>query len=239
MQIDPTFYFVMLVVFVVCYCLCYEKLGCKWGEGSYEEKEYTTHRVQRTRYVPWLRVPTYEPVAQSRIESPRRPIPGVSEALRRAPREKPSGPTEVRAKRGGEFIGNRMRFKVKVFNESPYIITDVKVYLISFPREALSLVGEDDVFFPKIEPDGFRSPHFDFMPTQDCVRGNIVAGVAYIDHRGTAQTMQTRPFVIRSVCDLLQPEKIAPSDFELKLQALAHGELAVKVEEWTPEVMHE
>ncbi|UCE09893.1 MAG: hypothetical protein JSW61_13115 [Candidatus Thorarchaeota archaeon] len=241
MQVDATFFFVMLVVSLVCYCACYGKLGCRCAEDDFDAQGDRTYRtrVRHTRTAPWLRIPTYEPVAKSKAVSARRPISGVSEALRTVPRGAPERPQDVRALRGGEFIGNRMRFKVKVFNDSPYIITDVRVYLISYPREALSLVGEDDVYFGKIEPDGFRSPHFDFMPTQDCVKGNIVAGVAYIDHRGAAHTLQTRPFVIRSVCDLLQPEQIAPSEFELKLQNLAHGELVVKVDEWTPEEMHE
>jgi len=78
---------------------------------------------------------------------------------------------QVKVLRGGEFIGNRMRFKVKIVNESPYIITDVTVYLLSYPKDALRFVSEDDnVFFSKIEPGGFRSPTFDFLPTQDCVK---------------------------------------------------------------------
>jgi hypothetical protein len=157
----------------------------------------------------------------------------------------PPGSREVREKgvkalRGGEFVGNRMRFKVKVLNESPYMITDVTVYLISFPSEALRLAGEDDdCKFPKIEPDGFRSPTFDFLPTQDCVRGEIVAGVSYVDMKGKAHTLSTEPFVIRAVCDLLIPDQVSPEDFALKLKSHEHGEILIKVEEWTPEEMFE
>ena len=157
--------------------------------------------------------------------------------------EKPHAPVSkkgIKALRGGEFIGNRFRFKVKVLNESRFTITDVTVYLISYPREALMLDSEDDdVFYPKIEPKGFRSPSFEFLPTQDCVSGLIVAGVSYVDPKGKAHTLKIRPFIIRAVCDLLKPDAISPDAFENKLESLEHGELVVKVNEWTPEEMQE
>ncbi|MFX1369799.1 MAG: hypothetical protein ACFFAY_14480 [Promethearchaeota archaeon] len=146
---------------------------------------------------------------------------------------------DVKALRGGEFIGNRMRFKVKVLNESKLTITDVTIWLVSYPNQALRLEDDDDIKFPKIEPGGFRSPHFDLLPTQDCVRGEIVAGVSYIDASGKAHSMTTDPFIIRSVCDLLQPEVIDAEQFSRRLKELECGELTVKVEDWTPEEMYE
>ncbi|MFW9974182.1 MAG: hypothetical protein ACFFDQ_02800 [Candidatus Thorarchaeota archaeon] len=148
--------------------------------------------------------------------------------------------SKVRAVRGGEIIGGRFRFKVKVLNESPYTINDVTVYILSYPRDTLILKTEDDdVFFSKIEPQGFRSPSFDFLPTQDCVRGEIVAGVSYVDASGKAHTLTTESYTIRAVCDLLQPEAITPKRFELKLKELESGEILLKVGEWTPEEMQE
>lgn len=167
----------------------------------------------------------------------KKPIPGVASSLSRVS-EDPER-SEVKALRGGEFIGNRMRFKVKVRNDSEFIITDVRVYLLSFPKEALRLAGEDDAYFSKIEPGGFRSPAFDFLPTQDCVRGEIVAGLSFVDMKGKAHTISTKPFVIRAVCDLLLPDQVSPEDFELKLKEHEHGEIVIKVNEWTPEEMFE
>jgi len=132
-----------------------------------------------------------------------------------------------------------MRFKVKIVNDSQYMITDVRVYLISFPKEALNLSDDDDCQFSKIEPGGFRSPSFDFIPTQDCVQGNVVAGVSYVDMMGKAHTLSTKPFVIRSVCDLLLPNQVSPEDFELHVKEHEHGEIAIKVNEWTPEEMYD
>jgi hypothetical protein len=111
------------------------------------------------------------------------------------------------------------------------------VYILSYPRDTLVLKTDDDVFFSKIEPNGFRSPSFDFLPTQDCVRGEIVAGVSYVDASGKAHTLTTESYTIRAVCDLLQPEAITPQKFEQKLKKLESGEILLKVEEWSPEEM--
>lgn len=180
----------------------------------------------------------------------KRPIPGVAQALSEVdPSEDISIPRkliqkrqelQVKVLRGGEFIGNRMRFKVKILNDSPYTITDVTVFLLSYPKSALKLESsEDSAFFSKIEPGGFRSPSFDFLPTQDCVKGEIVAGVSFLDIQGNPQMKNTKPFIIRSVCDLLLPHRVSPQDFELKLKHLECGEIVVKIEEWTPEEMFE
>ena len=146
----------------------------------------------------------------------------------------------VRVLRGGAFIGNRMRFKAKVVNESEYTITDVTVHLVSYPRDALLLDSrDDDVHFGKIEPGAFRSPSFEFIPTQDCVKGEIVAGVTYVDYRGKAHSLTTSPYTIRAVCDLLVPDEITPEDFTMTLQGFHSGDVVVSVEEWTPRKMYE
>jgi hypothetical protein len=195
------------------------------------------------------RIEVSKPTSATKIERPRlprypeteptkRPIPGVSYSVREIQRPLVLDEKKVKVLRGGEFVGNRMRYKVKIVNETPYMITDVTVYLLSYPKKALRLAGnEKDCQFPKIEPGGFRSPTFDFLPTQDCVRGDIVAGISYINMTGKAHTLATEPFVIRAVCDLLTPDQVTPEDFALKLKSLEHGEIIIKVDEWTPEEM--
>jgi hypothetical protein len=202
------------------------------GSGSMpaylrEEMKKTTP-VDRWRGYP----PLFRPVVK-------RPIPGVARSLDAVEKTSRGSEQAVKALRGGEFIGNKMRFKVKVLNESSYTITDVRIFLISYPSNALKLVSDDDAFFSKIEPNGFRSPTFDFLPTQDCVKGEICAGVSYLDMKGEPHTLSTKPFIIRSVCDLLIPEQIDPSEFALRLEKLECGELSVKVIDWTPEEMYE
>jgi hypothetical protein len=170
----------------------------------------------------------------------KKPIPGVAHALTKVDAPTKAEKTEVKALRGGEFIGNKMRFKVKVLNDSPYIIADVTVFLISYPKEALRLVGrKDTAHFSRIEPNSFISPTFDFLPTQDCVRGEIVAGVSYLDMRGEPHVLNTKPFIIRSVCDLLLPDQIDPEEFAKKIRSLECGEIVMRIGDWTPEEMYE
>ncbi|MFX1602442.1 MAG: hypothetical protein ACFFCK_03090 [Promethearchaeota archaeon] len=145
----------------------------------------------------------------------------------------------VKVLRGSEFLGNRLRFKAKVLNDTGQAITDIKVWLISYPERALKLISEDSARYPRIEPGGFRSPHFDLLPTQDCVRGDIVAGVSYVDARGVSCTISAMPHTVRAVCDLLKPERITPTEFEEKLASLERGELVVKVSDWTVHEMFE
>jgi hypothetical protein len=198
--------------------------------------------LSKCREEPAKEPPPTRPEREFGIRFPRKPraqkpIPGVAYSITRTEVESPS---EVKILRGGEFVGNKMRFKVKILNESEFTITDVTVFLISYPRRALKLVeGDDDILFVKIEPKGFRSPQFEFLPTQDCVRGEIVAGASYVDMRGKAHTLTAKPFIIRAVCDLLNPSTISHSEFKSRIEELECGEIQIKVEDWTPEEMFE
>jgi hypothetical protein len=243
--IDSLINGILIVLFLLLACIAVG-LGCMSGGKIKKEesipasvrKEIGLSRRQEQRpasSMSWREIPW-----DSAPKLSTRPIPGVSHAVRKVPRPSRRTEKKVKALRGGEFVGNRMRFKVKVLNETPYMITDVTIYLLSYPKEALRFAGDqDDCQFSKIEPGGFRSPTFDFLPTQDCVRGDIVAGVSYVDMTGKAHTLSTEPFVIRAVCDLLIPDQVSPEDFALKLKSHEHGQIVIKVDEWTPEEMFE
>jgi len=249
MQLIGGIVFSIGVVLVFCYLLGDVDSQKSDFQGRFdvkltsEEKEW--ERIERSSAFLRLEQQKLNPQYTRRSSNPqfagrKRPIPGVAHSIARISGERIKETGTVRALRGGEFIGNRMRFKVKVLNETSFIISDVTVFLISYPKEALRLADKDnDTVFSKIEPGGFRSPSFDFLPTQDCVRGEIIAGVSYIDERGNPHVLNTKPFIIRSVCDLLLPERIDANEFVLKLKDLHCGELVVKVDSWAPEEMHE
>ncbi len=153
--------------------------------------------------------------------------------------ERPVGSDHrIQVMRGGTLVGNRFRYKLKVLNNSDSVITDITITLVSYPRGSLEAEGSIIRTIPKIEIGGFRSPTFDFLPTQDCVKGEITASVSYVDSRGKAHSVLSKPFIVKAVCDLLEPEKITPEEFMLKLGTLGHGEMACNVDDWTPEEMH-
>jgi hypothetical protein len=125
-----------------------------------------------------------------------------------------------------------------VSNNTKKVFTDLVVSILSYPRESLKLESEQSKALSKLEPGGFRSPTFDFLPTLDCVKGTIIATVSYLDYSGEAHSSTTEPFEIRAVCDLLQPEKIDPHSFEEKLSELTHGDMTVQVDDWTASEMY-
>jgi hypothetical protein len=151
--------------------------------------------------------------------------------------DEPSYEDDISLQRGGEFVGNRMRFKVKVANNTKNVFTDLVVSVLSYPQDSLKLESEQSKTLSKLEPGGFRSPTFDFLPTLDCVKGNIIATVSYLDSAGEAHSLTTKPYTIRAVCDLLQPETIPPDSFEEKLTELTHGDMTVQVDDWSPSEM--
>ncbi|MBN2229970.1 MAG: hypothetical protein JW779_10330 [Candidatus Thorarchaeota archaeon] len=126
----------------------------------------------------------------------------------------------VEIKRGGEWSGSEFKFKVKVWNTSENVITDVAVQIHSYPRDSMKLEGKDRKEIPKIDPGEFRSPEFLLLPTQDCVKGNIIATVTYMDHKGKVETHTTEKFQIKAVCDLLVPEHLTTEEFQIKTEHL-------------------
>ncbi|TET09704.1 MAG: hypothetical protein E3J86_07420 [Candidatus Thorarchaeota archaeon] len=240
LQVEPIFYNILsLIVIVITIALALFLCGfCTRSESIPPSLREEIESMTGSRSLPRRGYPDYHRFRTGRPK--KKPITGVSKSITVVKRPPGFIEKKVEARRGGEFLGNRMRFKVKVLNQTKFTITDITVFLISYPSEALHIDNADHTArFPKIEPDGFRSPTFDFLPTQDCVKGDIVAGVSYIDHMGNPHTLNTKPFIIRSVCDLLMPEKITAQEFEVKLKELECGELVVKVSEWSPEEMFE
>jgi len=131
-----------------------------------------------------------------------------------------SGESGVKVMRGCEIVGGKFDYKVKVANNSGYVITNVTVSIVAYPLDCLELAGENVKSISRIEVGGFRSPQFTFYPSKDCVQGKVVATVSYIDFLDQLHTISVEPYLIRSVCDLLQPSKKTSKDFDLILTGL-------------------
>jgi DNA-directed RNA polymerase subunit RPC12/RpoP len=122
--------------------------------------------------------------------------------------------------RGCEIIGGKFDYKVKVSNNSGYVITNVTVSIVAYPQDCMELAGESVKTISRIEVGGFRSPQFTFYPTKDCVQGKVVATVSFIDFLDQLHTVSVEPYLIRSVCDLLTPSKQTSQQFDLVLDSL-------------------
>lgn len=137
-------------------------------------------------------------------DSTREPIQPLADA----------GEHEVNVLRGGEIVGAKFEFKVKVRNDTVYVINNVTVTIVAYPEDCMLLSGNTTKRLSRIEPEGFRSPQFTFTPTKDCVEGQVLATVSYVDHQNKVRTVEVEPYVIRSVCDLLKPLESSMDQFE-------------------------
>jgi ssDNA-binding Zn-finger/Zn-ribbon topoisomerase 1/DNA-directed RNA polymerase subunit RPC12/RpoP len=167
------------------------------------------------------------------VEAPEPEEPVSLEAEMSSPRQSDDG---VEVLRGCEIIGGKFDYKVKIKNDSGYVITNVTVSIVAYPLDCMELAGESVKTISRIEVGGFRSPQFTFYPTKDCVQGKIVATVSYIDFMDQLHTVSVEPYLIRSVCDLLKPSKQSSKQFDLILSGLESTEQE-QVLDWNAQVL--
>lgn len=148
----------------------------------------------------------------------------------------PGKTNEVKIMRGGEVVGGKFAYKVKVQNNSKYVVTNIFVNIVAYPQDCMNLIGENSKMISRIEPGGFRSPQFIFSPTKDCVEGKILATVSYIDHENSLQLEPVNPFTIRSVCDLLIPLRQSPEIFD-KLIMDMESTSEKQTMDWNPQIL--
>ncbi|MCK4567920.1 MAG: hypothetical protein KAU48_11505, partial [Candidatus Thorarchaeota archaeon] len=149
-----------------------------------------------------------------------------------------TGTGEVQALRGGEIVGGAFDYKVKVKNDTAYVINNVTVTIVAYPQDCMNLDGETMKQLSRIEPGGFRSPQFKFTPSKDCVEGQVLATVSYVDHQNKIQTVEVEPFTIKSVCDLLVPLESSMDDFEIILTNMQCTSEEHQLD-WNPKILFE
>ncbi|MHA1863869.1 MAG: hypothetical protein ACTSWA_08875, partial [Candidatus Thorarchaeota archaeon] len=138
--------------------------------------------------------------------------------------------------RGGEIVGGKFDYKIKIQNDSNFVVNNVTVNVVAYPQDCMNLTGDSSKTIARIEPEGFRSPQFLFSPTKDCVEGKILATVSYIDHENNLQMKPVEPYIIRSVCDLLVPLDQSVEMYE-KLIIKMDSTSEKKVLDWNPEIL--
>ncbi|MHA1960465.1 MAG: hypothetical protein ACW99U_09550 [Candidatus Thorarchaeota archaeon] len=149
------------------------------------------------------------------------PVPERKLMAAAAP-DTPSTPIEgVDILRGCASVGGNFEYKVKIQNNTESVINKVTVTLFSYPDDCMKLDGEPVRRISLIEPGGFRSPQFILTPTKDCVEGRIIAIVSFLDHQHKFYSVEAKPYVIKSVCDLLEPLDTTLEKLEFMLHDMA------------------
>ncbi len=146
-------------------------------------------------------------------------------------------PTDgVKILRGGEIVGGKFEYKVKISNETKFVINNVTVTVVAYPQDCMNISDSSMKTISRIEPAGFRSPQFIFAPTKDCVEGQLLASVSYVDHENNLQMKSVEPYIIRSVCDLLKPLEKTPQVFEKLIIDMESTSEKVSLD-WNPEII--
>lgn len=171
-------------------------------------------------------------VSESAATPPSPPTPPPPPVPASAPPvETPSETTtrvmkNVDVQRGGQISGKEYLYKIKITNNTEFIINDVRAIVTSFPSDSLAIESEMEKR-NKIEPSGdFVSVSFHFRPTSDCVQGKINAMVTYLDAKGESNQVTVPPHEIRMICGLLSPVKVNAEEFDKITKGLLDYEKA-------------
>lgn len=158
--------------------------------------------------------------------------------ITRAPTEPTSVQSEQRPAENPVFIGrariwevNILNFKVKVQNNTKYVITDVRVILEDFPP-MLNLLDESKMkFTSKLQPNGaIWTPEFRLSAGNECISGMIEASVSYFDFESKRRSLNVVPLEISYICPLLEAKKIKEIDYLRKTRVMIPMETRIELE---------
>ncbi len=124
--------------------------------------------------------------------------------------------------RGGDWkIENKQsvfNYKVKVKNNSKFVLTNIQILLTSIPS---GLISQSDRYLIDIlNPNSFESPTFKFSAKESCVGDKVKGVVIYTDPKGNPKTVPIQPFKIKYVCNLLVPKPISEENYEKKIPSM-------------------
>jgi hypothetical protein len=105
---------------------------------------------------------------------------------------------EVRILRGGARVDKRLKFKVRIINETQYPISDVVIKLEEYPFNELELAGSVDEFlFSEIAAGHLKESTFEFIAVSEILSGELVASVMYNDVAQNFIGYRTRPYTLK------------------------------------------
>jgi hypothetical protein len=118
------------------------------------------------------------------------------------------------------------------FGEEP--IHDVTVKVLLYPYESLEPAESLTQMIKTIEPDGIEALIFGFNVVNECVEGEFVTAVQFVDERGEHVAANSGNIFVRSLFEHFSPLETTPEDFlslksELKEWNREHS-LAIEAE---------
>ncbi len=135
-----------------------------------------------------------------------------------------------------EIVGGRFDLGVSIENDSPYVSNNIVTSIVAYPDDCLELVSEATITTPRLEPRGRTEHVFSLSPTKDCVEGQILTSVSFVDHENRLHTIRVEPQLVRSVCDLLTPMEASLGELEPILETMTSTEERRSLK-WNPQVL--
>jgi len=135
----------------------------------------------------------------------------------------------IKISRGGDWkiegIQSVFYYKVKVENNSQFLIGNIQILLTSIP---VGLNAHSQMYkINSLKPGSFESPTFKLNATESCVGDTVESLVSYTDPMGNQQTMHVDSFKISYVCNLLTPKLITKEEFEEKIGFMEEKKLII------------
>jgi len=129
--------------------------------------------------------------------------------------------------RGGDWVvegdSSVFKFKVKIRNNSKFVLTNIQILLTSIPNSLESQI--DRYSIKALRPNSFESPTFKLIARESCI-GDIIEGIViFNDPIGNLTTIHIEPFKIEYVCNLLVPKVISEDQFERNVSQMYEREM--------------
>ncbi len=132
--------------------------------------------------------------------------------------------------------GNRFIYSLAIKNESRYVLTNLTVTVVAYPRDCMKANTELVTRTVRLKAGELKTTRFIFSPSKDCVQGKIVCSISYIDHKDRLHSFHVKPYVLTSVCDLLRPYESTTEVYENTLRNLFENKQMMSLS-WNADVL--
>ncbi|TFH40968.1 MAG: PEGA domain-containing protein [ANME-2 cluster archaeon] len=136
--------------------------------------------------------------------------------------EKPIDKGTIDIKSAFQYKGAIIQYKVKIINQTPEPISDIKIQL--FVPEVFMLT-EKEKFIPMLEPDESKTATFDIRPTGECGDCVVSGRINYYDYiTKKRQDLDIEKKMVSIICPVLKRKEIDEDGWRLATQELIKAE---------------
>lgn len=143
----------------------------------------------------------------------------------------PSGGIEVF--RGVGVEGDEFVYKVKIQNQSKFVVSNIAISIIRYPIDVVTLSDSpvQHITSLGVGSQVFQTVTFRFhISSERCIGSDIHAMVSWFDHEDNQHTQNVAPVKIRSICDLLVRTEIPIEEMVERFRSWQKTEIKIPLE---------